>query len=119
MDQNLPQGKNATLRFGHFPDNQKIMQTMTRILVQQAKRALTIAESGTLVRKPFIFSMGQTTPLNEARIDHFCDYLHQLLLDPLTTPHFTEPMLDIQGLQTYGDVISDILADAEVQLTMY
>jgi hypothetical protein len=51
-------------------------------------------------------------------MDHFCAFLHQLLMDPLTTPNFTEPLLDIPGLQTYGDVISDILADAEVQLSM-
>jgi hypothetical protein len=56
------------------------------------------------------------TPLNQARIDNFCNHLHQLLTDPLTTPNYTEPILDIPGPdhQTYADVISDILADAEV-----
>ncbi len=89
---------------------------MTRILVQHVKRTLTIAESGTLIRQPIASSMRQT-PLTEARINHFCNHLHQLIMDPLTTPNFTEPDLDIHGLQTNGDVISDILADAEVQLS--
>ena len=57
------------------------------------------------------------TPLNQARIEHFCNYLHHLLMDPLTTPNYTEPNLNVHGLQTYGDVISDILADAEVHLS--
>ncbi len=89
---------------------------ITWLLVQHVKRALTIAESGTLVRRPIALSVLQT-PLNQARIDHFCNYLHQLLMAPLTTPTYHEPILDIRGLQTYGDVISDILADAEVHLS--
>jgi hypothetical protein len=110
-------GKAAVLRFQQFPDSQRIFQIMRRILVQHVHRTLIIAETGTLVRRPIALSMVQT-PLNTARMDHFCAFLHQLLMDPLTTPNFTEPLLDIPGLQTYGDVISDILADAEVQLSM-
>jgi hypothetical protein len=109
-------GKNAALRFAQFPDTEKVLQLMKRILVQHVKRALTIAESGTLVRRPIALSMLQT-PLTHAHIDHFCNHLHRLLMDPLTTPNYAEPTLDIHGLQTYGDVISDILADAEVHLS--
>jgi hypothetical protein len=57
------QGKAAALRFAQFPDTQKILQIMTRILVQHVKRTLTIAESGTLIRQPIASSMRQT-PLN-------------------------------------------------------
>jgi hypothetical protein len=39
------QGKAAALKFAQFPDTHKILQIMTRILVQHVKRALTIAES--------------------------------------------------------------------------
>jgi hypothetical protein len=109
------QGKATALRFTQFPDTHKILQIMTRLLVQHVKRTLTIAESGTLIRQP-IAAMRQT-PLNEARINHFCNHLHQLIMDSLSTPNFTEPDLDVHGLQTYGDVISDILAEAEVQLS--
>ena len=90
---------------------------MTRLLVQHVKKALLIVESGNLIREPIAISMGQTTPLNAARIDHFCNYLHELIMDPLTTPQFKEPTLDIERFITYGDVIPDILAEAEVQLS--
>ncbi len=85
---------------------------MTRLLVQHVKRALRVAESGTLVRRPIALSYSWQNPLNQARMDHFCAHLHALLLDPLTTTDFTEPILDVANLQCYGDIISDILQDA-------
>ncbi len=45
--------------------------------------------------------------LNQARMDHLCTHLHTLLLDPLTTPDFTEPILDVANLQVYGYIITD------------
>ncbi len=90
---------------------------MTRLLVQHVKRALRVAESGTLVRRPIALSSQWQNPLNQARMDHFCTHLHALILAPLSTPDFTEPILDVANLQCYGDIISDILQDAEETLS--
>jgi hypothetical protein len=87
---------------------------MTRLLVQHVKHTINIAENGTLVRKPVSLSY-PITPLNVMRMEHFCDYLHALLLAPLTTPAFKEPILDMT-LQCYGDIVSDILAAVDAQL---
>jgi hypothetical protein len=38
-------------------------------------------------------------------------------MDPLTTPDFIEPTLDVANLQCYGDIVSDILQDAEETLS--
>jgi hypothetical protein len=48
-------------------------------------------------------------------MEHFCDYLHELLLEPLTTPAFQEPILDM-NLQVYGDIVNDILAAVDAQI---
>ena len=40
-----------------------------------------------------------------------------IMLDPISTPDFTEPILDVANLQCYGDIISDILQDAEEKLS--
>ncbi len=49
-------------------------------------------------------------------MEHFCTYLHELLLAPLTTPEFQEPILDVENLQVYGDIANDILAAVDAQL---
>ena len=109
-------GKRATLRMDKMMETQ-CAQMMTRLLVQHVKRALRVAESGTLVRRPIALPSQWQTPLNQARMDHFCTHLHALMLDPISTPDFTEPILDVANLQCYGDVISDILQDAEEKLS--
>ena len=48
-------------------------------------------------------------------MEHFCNYLHDLILDPLTTPAFKEPNLDM-NLRVYGDIVNDILAAVDAQL---
>ncbi len=110
-------GKRAILRMDTMFDSPHCVQTMTRLLVQHVKRTLRAAESGTLVRRPIALIYPWQTPLNQARMDHFCNHLHALLLDPMTTPDFTEPILDVTNLQCYGDIISDILQDAEETLS--
>jgi hypothetical protein len=110
-------GKRAILRMDTTFDSPHCVQTMTRLLVQHVKRTLRAAESGTLVRRPIALTYPWQTPLNQARMDHFCTHLHALLLDPLTTPDFIEPILDVANLQCYGDIISDILQDAEETLS--
>jgi hypothetical protein len=110
-------GKRAILRMDTMFDAHHCVQTMTRLLVQHVKRTLRAAESGTLVRRPIALTYPWQTPLNQARMDHFCTHLHALLMDPLTTPDFTEPILDVANLQCYGDIISDILQDAEETLS--
>jgi hypothetical protein len=107
-------GKRAILRMNEMMDTPCI-NMMTRLLVQHVKRALRVAETGTLIRRPSALSW--QTPLNQARMDHFCTYLRALMLDPISTPDFTEPILDIANLQCYGDIISDILQDAEEKLS--
>ena len=87
---------------------------MTRLLVQYVKRTLSIAETGTLVREPIALSY-PLTPLNEQSMEHFCNYLHDLILEPLTTPAFKEPNLDM-NLRVYGDIVNDILAAVDAQL---
>ena len=107
-------GKRAILRMDKMEDTQCITM-MTKLLVQHVKRALRVAETGTLIRRPSALSW--QTPLNQARMDHFCTHLRELLLDPISTPDFTEPILDVANLQCYGDIISDILQDAEEKLS--
>ena len=107
-------GKRAILRMNEMEDTQCITM-MTKLLVQHVKRALRVAETGTLIRRPSALSW--QTPLNQARMDHFCTHLRELLLDPISTPDFTEPILDVANLQCYGDIISDILQDAEEKLS--
>ena len=109
-------GKRATLRMDKLHETQ-CAQAMSRLLVQHVKRTLRAAESGTLVRRPISLSYPWQTPLNQERMDHFCAHLHALIVDPLTTPDFTEPILDVANLQCYGDIISDILQDAEETLS--
>jgi hypothetical protein len=106
-------GKRAILRMDEM-ENTQCITMMTKLLVQHVKRALRIAETGTLIRRPS--AMSWQTPLNQARMDHFCIHLRALLLDPISTSDFTEPLLDI-NLQCYGDIISDILQDAEEKLS--
>jgi hypothetical protein len=107
-------GKRAILRMNEMEDTQCIIM-MTKLLVQHVKRALRVAETGTLIRRPSALSW--QTPLNQARMDHFCNHLRELMLDPISTPDFTEPILDVANLQCYGDIISDILQDAEEKLS--
>ncbi len=109
-------GKRATLRMDKLHETQ-CAQAMSRLLVQHVKRTLRAAESGTLVRRPIALSYPWQTPLNQERMDCFCAHLHALIVDPLTTPDFTEPILDVANLQCYGDIISDILQDAEETLS--
>jgi len=109
-------GKRAILRMNEMMDTQCI-KMMTTLLVQHVKRTLRAAESGTLVRRPIALTYPWQTPLNQARMDHFCTHLHALLMDPLTTPDFIEPILDVANLQCYGDIVSDILQDAEETLS--
>jgi hypothetical protein len=109
-------GKMAVLRMENMLETQCV-QAMTRLLVQHVKCTLRAAESGTLVRRPIALTYPWQTPLNQARMDHFCAHLHALMLDPLTTPDYTEPNLDVANLQCYGDIISDILQDAEETLS--
>jgi hypothetical protein len=78
------QGKNAVLKLGLMPNTKQATQMMTRLLVQHVKRTLTIAETGTLVRRPLSLTYSWHTPLNSQRIEHFCTHLHNLILDPLT-----------------------------------
>jgi hypothetical protein len=113
------QGGNIILRLGQLPGTQPSLQMMTGLLVQHVKRTLTIAESGTLVHRPIMLTYSWQSPLNQARMGHFCNHLHHLLLlqDPLTTPNFTEPNLDVDHLQSYGDIVTDILAEAEANLS--
>ena len=80
-----------------------------------ARKARSSPETGTLIRRPSALSW--QTPLNQARMDHFCTHLRALLLDPISTSDFTEPLLDVVNLQCYGDIISDILQDAEEKLS--
>jgi hypothetical protein len=96
-------------------ENTQCITMMTKLLVQHVKRALRVAETGTLIRRPSALSW--QTPLNQARMDHFCTHLRALLLDPISTSDFTEPILDVVNLQCYGDIISDILQDAEEKLS--
>jgi hypothetical protein len=107
-------GKQAILRMNKMMDIQCV-NMMTKLLVQHVKRALRVAETGTLIRRPSALSW--QTPLNQARMDHFCTHLRELMLDPISTPDFTEPILDVANLQCYGDIISDILQDAEEKLS--
>ncbi len=46
------QGENTVLKLGLMPNTQQVTQMMTKLLVQHVKRTLTIAETGTLVRRP-------------------------------------------------------------------
>ncbi len=71
----------------------------------------------TLPKVTIALTIPWQTPLNQARMDHFCAHLHALMLDPLTTPDYTAPNLDVANLQCYGDIISDILQDAEETLS--
>ncbi len=52
------------------------------------------------------------------RMEHFCTYLHELLLEPLTTPAFQEQesILDVANLQVYEDIVNDILAAVDAQM---
>ena len=38
-------------------------------------------------------------------------------MDPLTTPDFREPNLDVARYQVYGDIVTDILAEVEEKLS--
>ena len=109
--------KRAVLRMNKMLETQCV-QAMTRLLVQHIKRTLRAAESGTLVRRPIALSYPWQTPLNQECVDHFCAHLHALIVDPLTAPDFTEPILDVANLQCYGDIISDILQNAEETLSL-
>ena len=106
--------RKSILQLQALPDTHRTTQMMTRLLVQYVKRTLSIAETGTLVREPIALSY-PLTPLNEQRMEHFCNYLHDLILEPLTTPAFKEPNLDM-NLRVYGDIVNDILAAVDAQL---
>jgi hypothetical protein len=49
---------------------------------------------------------------------YFCQHLHQLLTKPLSTPNFTQPNLDVENLQNYGDIVAHILAEAEAETNL-
>ncbi len=100
-----------------MPNTQQATQMMTRLLVQHVKCTLTIAETGTLVRRPLSLTYSWHTPLNSQRIEHFCTHLHNLLLEPLTTPDFQEPHLDVARFQVYGGIVTDILAEVKEKLS--
>jgi hypothetical protein len=111
------QGKNTVLKLRLMPNTQQATQMMTRLLVQHVKHTLTIAETGTLVRRPLSLTYSWHTPLNSQRIEHFCTHLHNLILEPFTTPDFQEPHLDVARFQVYGDIVTDILAEVEEKLS--
>ncbi len=51
------------------------------------------------------------------RMEHFCIYyLQELLFEPLITPAFQEPILDVENLQVYGDIVNGILAAVDAQM---
>ncbi len=110
-------GKNTVLKLGLMGNTQHTTQMMTRLLVQHVKRILIIAETGTLVRRPLSLSYSWRTPLNSQRLDHFCNHLQNLIMDPLTTPDFQEPHLDIARYQVYSDIVTDIIAEVEEKLS--
>ena len=110
-------GKNVVLKLGLMPNTHQTTQMMTRLLVQHVKRILIIAETGTLIRRPLSQTYAWRTPLNSQRLEHFCIHLQHLIMDPLTTPDFQEPQLDIARYQVFGDVVTDILAEVEEKLS--
>jgi hypothetical protein len=65
------QGENTVLKLGLMPNTQQATQMMTRLLAQHVKRTLTIAETGTFVRRPLSLTYSWHNPLNSHRIKHF------------------------------------------------
>ncbi len=110
-------GENAVLKLELIPNTHQTTKMMTRLLVQHVKHILIIAETGTLVRRPLSLTYSWHTPLNSKRLEYFYIHLQNLIMDPLTTPDFQEPQLDIARYQVYGDIVTDILAEVEEKLS--
>jgi hypothetical protein len=88
---------------------------MQRILAKEIHHVRALADTGTLIPKGSSGYKLFPTPRQAARIDHFYEYLYELLQNPMSTLRFQHPVLThLSSLQ--NDTTDDALADVDDQL---